>query len=87
MYASKNIQGRVCDFTDSECLSGVKVTLLDKTNNYKNTTYTDLDGNYNFNVENNLKYTIIVEYISYREVVFNTDNIINEHLNIKMKKL
>jgi uncharacterized membrane protein len=61
--ANANLQGKVIDKQTGESLAGVVITV----NGTNVKVYSDLDGNYSIKGLKPGKYTVIVNYISYRK--------------------
>lgn len=82
---NNNIKGTIIDNKNNEILCGVKIKLTDKYNN-SYITYTNLEGNFSFNINEDIEYTISVDYISYKseEIKISTSK---KDIDIRMNKL
>ncbi|MGB0776781.1 MAG: OmpA family protein [Flavobacteriaceae bacterium] len=74
------VEGQVLDQDNMEALSDVSVILLDDFGNALQSTVTDLQGNYNFVVDCNSNYSVMVNHFEYyrAEKLVNTSDLSNE---------
>lgn len=78
--ANTNFQGKVIDKQTGESLAGVIIEV----NGTEIKAYSDLEGNYTINGLKNGKYTLTVNYISYRKDIRTIEVKENENKNINI---
>lgn len=92
MFATTNIiindtiSGTITDTKTNEYLSGVKLKIIDTTNNKSFIVYTDLDGKFNLILNKTNNYKLFVDYISYESKELKLYDY-NKFVNIKIDKI
>ena len=72
-FTSNSINGQVIDQNTNETLAGATIELY-LNDKIIERVYTDLEGNFKFDIENDKKYEMKIIYISYKTKSFSVEN-------------